>query len=163
MPCHGEGSSKSPSNVVRWDCTTACGTSAGQRVFLGRPPQESKVDNSQDSDASSDTLFTKQPRPVKSIAKWKHQMETPFGGIDMEKLWIFVAAHVEDKRRQQACPFAEKVWHLLTTKVMQGYARSRGKGCHSGKGSSRLPEAMPGNLASWTQPRPKGGVRWSEK
>ena len=83
-------------------------------------------------------------------------MELPGNGGDADKLWNFVAAHVEDKWRKKPCPLAEKAWKQLTGKVMVGYKPGRVVG--------GIPCAMPGRLASW---RRQGGVDsvvdWSEK
>ena len=85
-------------------------------------------------------------------------MELPGNDGDAEKLWNFVAAHVEDKWRKKPCPLAEKAWKQLTNKVMVGYKSRRVVEVGG------IPRAMPGRLASW---RRQGGTKrdadWSEK
>lgn len=108
------------------------------------------------SGASSETVLTKSEKPSKKLARWRHVMELPGNDGDADKLWNFVAAHVEDKWRKKPCPLAEKAWKQLTGKVMVGYKPGRVVG--------GIPCAMPGRLASW---RRQGGVNsvvdWSEK
>ncbi len=84
-------------------------------------------------------------------------MELPENGDDVERLWSFVAAHVEDKWRKKPCFLAQKAWKLLTGKVMVGY-KARGSGETDG-----IPLAMPGRLASWRRPSKDDKVNWSEK
>lgn len=120
--------------------------------MLGR--QEEEVS----SGASSETVLTKSEKPSKRLARWRHVMELPGNDGDAEKLWNFVAAHVEDKWRKKPCPLAEKAWKQLTGKVMVGYKSRRAVEVGG------IPRAMPGRLASW---RRQGGanvvVDWSEK
>lgn len=87
-------------------------------------------------------------------------MEFPDHGTDMQKLWNFVGAHVEDKGRKRPCPLARKAWTLLATRVMAGYLPRRGK-----KREERLslPDVMPGRWTSWADPDAGSGVKWTEK
>lgn len=41
-------------------------------------------------------------------------MELPRHGKDWQKLWNFVAAHVEDDGRKKMCPLAVKAWQLVS-------------------------------------------------
>jgi hypothetical protein len=109
------------------------------------------------SGRSSETVLTKKEKPSKMLGRWRHVMELPENGDDVERLWSFVAAHVEDKWRKKPCFLAQKAWKLLTGKVMVGY-KARGSGETDG-----IPLAMPGRLASWRRPSKDDKVNWSEK
>lgn len=109
------------------------------------------------SGVSSETVLTKSEKPSKKLARWRHVMEVPENGNDAEKLWSFVAAHVEDKWRKKPCFLAQKAWKLLTSKAMVGYKPRRGGETEG------IPVAMPGRLASWRRRSIQSGVDWSEK
>jgi len=111
------------------------------------------------SGASSETVLTRSQKAPKILGRWRHVMEVPEdrSGDCADKLWEFVAAHVEDKWRKKPCSLAQKVWKLLTQKAMVGY-RARQEGEVDG-----IPVGMPGRLASWRRSGPKGEIHWSEK
>jgi hypothetical protein len=75
-------------------------------------------------------------------------MELPSHGKDMDMLWRFVAAHVEDGTREKPCPLAAKAWKHL--------ARSMRIRCRDRTATGLLPEKMPvkfyhrGAVAEWT-------------
>lgn len=112
---------------------------------------------------SSETVLTKSEKPVKRLARWRHVMELPEESNDADKLWGFVAAHVEDKWRRKPCFLAQKAWKLLAGKVMVGYKP------RTGGEVGGIPVAMPGRLASWRRQGRKDNVNvnvninWSEK
>ena len=109
------------------------------------------------SGVSSETVLTRSEKPSKRLARWRHVMEVPENGNDVEELWNFVAAHVEDKWRKKPCVLAQKAWKLLTGKVMVGYKPRRGGEMEG------IPVAMPGRLASWRRRSTQNSVDWSEK
>ena len=119
--------------------------------------REVKQEEESLSGVSSETVLTKSEKPSKRLARWRHVMEIPENGNDAEKLWIFVAAHVEDKWRKKPCFLAQKAWKLLTSKAMAGYTP------RVGGETEGIPVAMPGRLASWRRRSTKDGFDWSEK
>ena len=116
-------------------------------------------ENTGSSCPSSETVMTKSEKPVRRSARWRYQMELPEEGEDdcAEKLWDFVGAHVEDKRREKACVLASKVWKTLSRKAMGGH-QPRDGGEVLG-----IPVAMPGRLASWRRGGKQGQIRWTHK
>ena len=122
--------------------------------------RETEAEEEAFSGASSETILTKQEKPVKRLARWRHRMELPTesdDGMDAEELWNFVAAHVEDKWRKKPCLLAQKAWKVLTGQVMIGY---KGREVREIDG---IPVAMPGRLVSWIRQGAKGTVKWCEK
>jgi hypothetical protein len=69
------------------------------------------VKGEREDDASS---LKKSKMRKKRLRKWRHVMEVPSHGGDWQKLWNFVAAHVEDDSRKKACPLAVKAWQLVS-------------------------------------------------
>jgi len=47
------------------------------------------------------------------LGMWEHPMRLPGHGSDVNVLWCFVAAHVEDRTRVKPCPLAVKAWRHL--------------------------------------------------
>jgi hypothetical protein len=75
-------------------------------------------------------------------------MELPSHGRDVDTLWRFVAAHVEDGTREKPCPLAAKAWkHLVRSKRIRYRYRTA---------TGLLPAKMPdkfshgGTVAEWT-------------
>jgi hypothetical protein len=52
-------------------------------------------------------------KPKRRQRRWRYAMELPCHSGDMEKLWTFVAAHVEDDGRKKACSLAVKAWQRV--------------------------------------------------
>ena len=108
---------------------------------------------------SSETVMTKSEKPVRRSARWRYSMELPEEGDDdcADKLWDFIGAHAEDKRRKKPCVLATKVWKTLSQKVMGGYEPREGGEVDG------IPVAMPGRLASWRRGGKRGQIRWTNK
>jgi hypothetical protein len=80
-------------------------------------------------------------------------MELPNNGMDVSKLWVFVAAHVEDDKAGKPCPLAMKAWRQVPAYMRTDY-KSR---TAAGLLPSSLPERGPERLGS------VGKVGWSSK
>jgi hypothetical protein len=68
-------------------------------------------------------------RPKKKLKRWRHVMELPLPchGRDWQKLWLFVAAHVEDESRKKPCPLAVKAWQLVCKREKVAYSERSDK------------------------------------
>ena len=70
-----------------------------------------KEDSEEEGDGTSTCKVFVKPKKRRRI--WRHAMELPCHGRDWEKLWNFVAAHVEDDSRKKLCPLAVKAWEMV--------------------------------------------------
>jgi hypothetical protein len=75
------------------------------------------------------------PKKRKTLRRWRYAMELPCHGRDWEKLWNFVAAHVEDESRKKPCPLAVKAWQRVCKFEKVPYRERTGEGM--------LPSVMP--------------------
>ncbi len=105
----------------------------------------------------TETLATRQEKACRKLARWRHVMEVPADGLAVDKVWEFVAAHVEDKRRKKACPLAGKAWRTLRTKGVAGHEASKAQE------TGGIPLYMPGHSGLRTKRGLIAGVKWSEK
>jgi hypothetical protein len=85
--------------------------------------------------------------------RWRHEMELPRSGKDVRKLWVFVAAHVEDSRQGKPCPLAVKAWKQVPRDMRTEYKERTAAGLLP----TSLPERMPERTYSISP------VAWSSK
>jgi hypothetical protein len=71
----------------------------------------SSVKKEEDEESSWEKEMSR--RPKKRLRRWRYAMELPCHGKDWEKLWNFVAAHVEDDSRKKPCSLAVKAWQRV--------------------------------------------------
>jgi hypothetical protein len=86
--------------------------------------------------------------PRKSRRRWRHDISLPSHGSDVDTLWRFVAAHVEDGTREKPCPLGVKAWkHLVRCKRIR-YRDRTATGLLPVKMPDRL--SLGGTVAEWT-------------
>lgn len=90
---------------------------------------------------------------VRGQRRWRHAMELPSHGRDVRKLWVFVAAHVEDRQSGKPCPLAVKAWEQVPRKVRMEY----GERTAAGRLPESVPDRVPERLAL------VGPVAWSSR
>jgi hypothetical protein len=106
-----------------WNRTSADDATVGQRTGMALDRMRLTEERQQIQEEEGDVGRTR--RPKKRLTRWRQVMELPGSGSDAEKLWRFVAAHVEDGRRKKACPLAVKAWQEVCKQEKVGYGERR--------------------------------------